>query len=133
MFLQRDSEQRLTPVWWKRSREFRRTGIRKFPLAWQALFFQYCCTTAFSLIFQTDEMMPSLSILLALFLWSSIGVVVRTAGVSDIPIIFYSSLVAALLQSILISARGCSRYMPDKRLLKFLLLLGCVGLLNPFS
>ena len=78
-------------------------------------------------------MMPSLSILLALFLWSSIGVVVRTAGVSEIPIIFYSSLVAALLQSILISARGCSRYMPDKRLLKFLLLLGCVGLLNTFS
>jgi drug/metabolite transporter (DMT)-like permease len=78
-------------------------------------------------------MMPSLSILLALFLWSSLGVVVRIAGVSEIPLIFYSCLFAAVLQSIFLSARGWSSYAPDKRFLKFLVLLGCVGLLNTFS
>ncbi len=78
-------------------------------------------------------MMPSLSILLALFLWSSLGVVVRFAGVSEILIIFYSSLVAAVLQSVFFSVRGWSGYTPDRRLLKFLALLGCVGLLNTFT
>jgi drug/metabolite transporter (DMT)-like permease len=78
-------------------------------------------------------MMPSLSILLALFLWSSLGVIVRTAGVSEVLIIFYSSLVAAVFQSVLFSVRGWSRYTPDKRILKFLALLGGVGLLNTFA
>ncbi len=77
--------------------------------------------------------MPSLSILAAIFLWSSLGVIVRLAGVSETVIIFYSSAVAALLQGIVIAARGWTTFLPDRRILKYPAMLGCVGLLNTFS
>lgn len=77
--------------------------------------------------------MPSLSILLAIFLWSSAGVVVRLAGVSETVIIFYSSIVAVVLQGILITAGGWTKYVPDRRVLKYPAMLGCVGLLNTFA
>lgn len=77
--------------------------------------------------------MPSLSILLALFLWSSLGVIVRLAGVSEIILIFYSSLVAALFQGVLLTAGGWRKYLPEKRLLKYPALLGFVSLLNMFA
>ncbi|MBI5103228.1 MAG: DMT family transporter [Nitrospirae bacterium] len=78
-------------------------------------------------------MMPSISILAALFLWSSLGVVVRTADVSETVIIFYSSLVAAVFQGAYFSIRGWSAYIPDRRHLKYLAMLGCVGLFNTFA
>ncbi|MGC2063270.1 MAG: DMT family transporter [Thermodesulfovibrionales bacterium] len=77
--------------------------------------------------------MPSLSILLAIFLWSSLGVIVRLAGVSETVIIFYSSAVAVAIQGIIIAAGGWARYVPDKRTLKYPAMLGCVGLLNTFA
>lgn len=77
--------------------------------------------------------MPSLSILLAIFLWSSLGVIVRLAGVSETIIIFYSSAVAAALQGIIIVAGGWAKYVPDRRVLKYPAMLGCVGLLNTFA
>jgi drug/metabolite transporter (DMT)-like permease len=77
--------------------------------------------------------MPSLSILLAIFLWSSLGVVVRLAGVSEAVIIFYSSAVAAVLQGGIIAAGGWTRYVPDRTALKYPAMLGCVGLVNTFA
>lgn len=77
--------------------------------------------------------MPSLSILLAIFLWSSLGVIVRLSGVSEILLIFYSSLIAAVLQSVIIVGRGWTTYVPDRKALKYPAMLGCVGLLNTFA
>lgn len=78
-------------------------------------------------------MMPSLSILLALLLWSSLGVIVRLAGVSEIELIFYSSVVAAGLQGVILTVMGWSRHAPQRGHLKYVVLLGCVGLLNTFA
>lgn len=77
--------------------------------------------------------MPSLSILLAIALWSSLGVIVRLAGVSETVIIFYSCVVATALQGIVIMAGGWTRYVPDRRSLKYPAMLGCVSLVNTFA
>lgn len=77
--------------------------------------------------------MPSLSILLAIFLWSSLGVIVRLANVSETAIIFYSSAVAAVVQGIILTAGGWSNFLPDRKELRYPAMLGCVGLLNTFA
>ncbi|MBA4373075.1 MAG: hypothetical protein C0402_09485 [Thermodesulfovibrio sp.] len=77
--------------------------------------------------------MSSLSILLAIFLWSSLGVIVRIADVSEVDLIFYSSAVAAALQGIILLAGGWSKFVPDIRTLRYPAMLGCVNLLNTFA
>jgi len=78
--------------------------------------------------------MPALSILAALFLWSSVGVIVRRTGVSEIPVIFYSSLVAVLFQGLVMTLAGWGNFIPrEKRHFRSLVLLGCLGLMNTFA
>ncbi|MBI5640634.1 MAG: EamA family transporter [Nitrospirae bacterium] len=77
--------------------------------------------------------MPSLYILAAIFLWSSLGVVVRRSGVPVHIIIFYSCLIAILVQGVILSLKGFRKEIPDSRLLKYPAVLGCVGLVNAFT
>ena len=77
--------------------------------------------------------MPSASILLAILLWSSLGVVVRLAGVTEVVIIFYSSLVAAVFQAVIITSIGWRAVLPERKVLKYPAILGCVSLLNMYA
>ncbi len=77
--------------------------------------------------------MGNLYILLAIFLWSSIGIVVKLSGVSIHVLIFYSLLIAVVLQGIILSQKKYRKDIPGIKQLKYPLLLGCVGLLNNFT
>jgi drug/metabolite transporter (DMT)-like permease len=82
---------------------------------------------------QNDPVMPSFNILIAIFLWSSLGVIVRQAGVSVHVLIFYSCLVSLLVQGAVLSLKGFRKEIPNIRTLKFPAILGVFGLLNTFS
>ena len=77
--------------------------------------------------------MGNLYILLAIFLWSSLGIVVKLSGVSIHILIFYSLLIALFLQGIILSQKKYRKDIPGIKQLKYPLLLGCVGLLNNFT
>ncbi len=74
--------------------------------------------------------MASLYILLAIFLWSSLGIVVRLAGVEVHVIIFYSSFTAAIIQGIILTQKKYRKEMPDIRKAWYLLILGVISLVN---
>lgn len=77
--------------------------------------------------------MGNLYILLAIFLWSSLGIVLKLSGVSIHVLIFYSLLIAVVLQGIILSQKRYRKDIPGIKQLKYPLLLGCVGLLNNFT
>ncbi|GAB4484922.1 MAG: hypothetical protein OHK006_10090 [Thermodesulfovibrionales bacterium] len=77
--------------------------------------------------------MATLSIVLAIFLWSSLGVVVRLSGVSVPVFIFYSVLVALIPQAAVVSRMRYRTQFRNTGRLKFLLLFGVFGLLNSLS
>jgi drug/metabolite transporter (DMT)-like permease len=72
-------------------------------------------------------------VLSAIFLWSSLGVVVRLSGVPVHVLIFYSVLVALTLQGAIISRKAYRARIPRGRGLFKVLLLGPVALLNIFT
>jgi len=76
--------------------------------------------------------MASLYILLAIFLWSSLGVVVRLSGVAIHILIFYSLLVALPLQGLVLFT-NYRREIPEFKKLKYPLMLGSILLLNTSS
>lgn len=77
--------------------------------------------------------MASFNILLAIFLWSSLGVVVRLSGVPVYVLIFYSSIVAVIIQGTILSFRGYRKELPDIGRLRYPVILGVIGLLNTFA
>ncbi|MFZ6017364.1 MAG: DMT family transporter [Nitrospirota bacterium] len=77
--------------------------------------------------------MASFYILLAIFLWSSLGIVVRLSGVAIHTLIFYSFLVALILQGLILYKRNYRKEIPEFKRLKYPLILGVVSLLNMFS
>jgi drug/metabolite transporter (DMT)-like permease len=77
--------------------------------------------------------MASLYILLAIFLWSSLGVVVRLSGVSIHILMFYSVLVALIVQGIILSRKGYRKKIPVINKLKYPMILGVFSLLNTFT
>jgi len=77
--------------------------------------------------------MPVLNILLAIFLWSSLGIFVRAAGVAPHVIIFYSSAVAALIQAALLALKYRPSDFPGFKKFKYPVILGTFGLVNTFS
>lgn len=77
--------------------------------------------------------MASLYILIAIFLWSSLGVVVRLSGVEIHILIFYSLVVAIVIQGIIVSQKKYRKDLPDIRELKYPVILGFVSLLNTFT
>ncbi|MDP3261072.1 MAG: hypothetical protein Q8M34_10910 [Thermodesulfovibrionales bacterium] len=48
-----------------------------------------------------NRMMPSLYILLAIFLWSGLGIIVRLSGVEVHILIFYSVITALIVQGLI--------------------------------
>jgi drug/metabolite transporter (DMT)-like permease len=77
--------------------------------------------------------MGSFHILLAIFLWSSLGVIVRLSGVAIHVLMFYSALVSIVIQGIILSKKDYRIEIPDVRKGWYLLILGLFSLLNTFS
>lgn len=77
--------------------------------------------------------MHSLYILAAIFLWSSLGIVVRLSGVETHTLIFYSVIVSVIAQTIIISIKGYWAEFPDIKMLRFPLMLGIASLMNTFT
>ncbi len=77
--------------------------------------------------------MGSFLILCAIFLWSSLGVVVRLSGVDIHVLIFYSLVVAVVVQGVILSGKRYRGDLFDRRKLKYPVILGCISLLNTFT
>jgi len=77
--------------------------------------------------------MASVYILLAIFLWSSLGVVVRLSGVEIHVLIFYSIIVSLIVQGFIISRKRYRKEIPGIRKMIYPVILGIVTLLNNFS
>lgn len=80
-----------------------------------------------------NRMLPSLYILLALFLWSSLGVIVKLSGVAVHVLIFYSVIVSLIVQGIILSRKTYRKEFPGLKLLQYPLILGAASLMNTFS
>ncbi|MCX5718071.1 MAG: DMT family transporter [Nitrospirae bacterium] len=80
-----------------------------------------------------NKTLPSLYILLALFLWSSLGVIVKLSGVAVHVLIFYSVITALIVQGLILSHKNYRKEIPDFRQLKYPAILGVAGLLNTFT
>jgi hypothetical protein len=74
--------------------------------------------------------MGSLHVLAAIFLWSSLGVVVRLSDVAVLTLIFNSLLISIILQGILLLRKNYRRELPDFHKLKYPFILGVVSLIN---
>jgi drug/metabolite transporter (DMT)-like permease len=77
--------------------------------------------------------MASLYILLAIFLWSSQGAVVRLSGVDLHVLIFYSIIASLILQGAILSQRRYRKEMPGVKKLMYPVILGIVSLANSLS
>jgi drug/metabolite transporter (DMT)-like permease len=78
-------------------------------------------------------MAAPLYVLLAIFLWSSLGVVVRLSGVEIHILIFYSIIVSLIFQGLILTRKKYRRELPDIRRLKYPVILGFVSLSNTFA
>ncbi len=72
----------------------------------------------------------SLCILSAIFLWSSLGVVVRLSGVAIHILIFYSLVISIIVQGILLSLKAYRKEIPEIKRLKYPMILGLFSLFN---
>lgn len=77
--------------------------------------------------------MGSFAIISAIFLWSSLGIVVRKSGVAVHVLMFYSCLVSLVPLSLLAAAGRKRHPLPGIRDLPYPLALGFVSLLNTFT
>jgi drug/metabolite transporter (DMT)-like permease len=74
--------------------------------------------------------MASLYIILAIFIWSSLGIIVRMADTHLTYIIFFPSLIAFITQTIILLSTNERKKIPMARRIPYLFLLGPVFLLN---
>ncbi len=77
--------------------------------------------------------MPQIYILAAIFLWSSLGVIFRFA---DLPVhifLFYSLVIAVVVQTLIVWKQGYFKEIKDRRKLLPPVLLGVVGLVNSLA
>jgi drug/metabolite transporter (DMT)-like permease len=74
-----------------------------------------------------------LFILLAIFLWSSLGVVVRLSGVETHILIFYSLLVSVIVQGAIVSKKKYRSQMNGLKKLSYPFILGVFLMLNNLS
>lgn len=77
--------------------------------------------------------MASIYILLAIFLWSSLGILVRMSGVSVHVLIFYSMAVSVFVQGIILIQKRYRKAIPEFRRLKVPAVLGFFSLVNTFT
>lgn len=80
-----------------------------------------------------SEKIASFYILLAIFLWSSLGIVVRLSGVDVHVLIFYAVVVSLIVQGIILSGKNYRKTIPGIKKLRYPILIGFVSLLNTFS
>lgn len=74
-----------------------------------------------------------LYILAAIFLWSSLGIVIRLSGIPIHLLIFFSCLISTFLISLTFIKRENRQLIPKGKGLLYLLVLGPLSLLNTFS
>jgi drug/metabolite transporter (DMT)-like permease len=74
--------------------------------------------------------MASLYILTAIFIWSSLGIIVRMADTDLTYIIFFPSLIAFVTQTIILLSTNERKKIPRAKRIPYLFLLGPVFLLN---
>lgn len=74
--------------------------------------------------------MSQVYILLAIFLWSSIGIVFRLSNVPVHIFLFYSLLVAVAVQSLIVWKQGYFHEISDRKKLSAPVLIGLIGLVN---
>jgi drug/metabolite transporter (DMT)-like permease len=77
--------------------------------------------------------MASLYILLAIFLWSSLGIVVRLSGVEIHVLIFYSLIVSLIVQGSVLVQKRYRKEIPQFGQMKYPLILGIFSLVNTFA
>lgn len=77
--------------------------------------------------------MPSICILIAIFLWSSLGIFVR---LSDVPVhilIFYVNGVSLIIQAIILCHKNYRKHLFQIKNIKYPLILGIFSLINTFT
>lgn len=74
--------------------------------------------------------MAQLYILLAIFLWSSLGIVIRLAAVPVHIIVFYALMVSGILQGAYIITKGYHREIVHLTQIRYPLLLGVISAIN---
>jgi drug/metabolite transporter (DMT)-like permease len=72
-------------------------------------------------------------ILSAIFLWSSLGVIIRLSGLDVHILIFLSSLISVIVSGLLFLNRKNRTHIPSKERLLPLLILGPLSLINSYS
>ena len=77
--------------------------------------------------------MASFYILLAIFLWSSLGIVVRLSGVEIHVLIFYSLMVSLIVQGSVLLQKRYRKEIPEFKQMKYPLILGIFSLVNTFA
>ena len=77
--------------------------------------------------------MGHLNIIIAILLWSSLGVVVKLSGVAVHVLIFYSAVVAITIQATILLQRDYRGKIPNVKKLKYPVILGIFSLLNTFT
>ena len=77
--------------------------------------------------------MPSLYILSAILIWSSLGIVVRIADVDVSILIFYSTIFSLIFQSLLFLKRDYRRSVPPISKMPYIFLISLCLLFNTFT
>ncbi len=72
-------------------------------------------------------------ILIAMFLWSSLGVVIRLSGLDVHILIFLSSIISVIIVALLFLKKNLRTHIPKKGRLIPLIILGPLSLINSYS
>lgn len=72
-------------------------------------------------------------ILSAIFLWSSLGLIIRLSGVPIHLLIFFSCVISSIITGLTLLICGKKRELPNTKGMLYLLILGPLSLLNTFS
>jgi drug/metabolite transporter (DMT)-like permease len=77
--------------------------------------------------------MSSIYILIAIFLWSSLGIFVRLSGVPVHILIFYANGVSLIIQAIILSRKNYHKQLIQVKNLRYPLILGFFSLINTYT
>lgn len=80
---------------------------------------------------ETDN--PMVSIIIALILWSSLGIIIKLSGQPPLAMIFFPCVFSLLALAFLLNACRTPVVKPDRNALGIIALLGCMALLNTGS
>jgi drug/metabolite transporter (DMT)-like permease len=72
-------------------------------------------------------------ILTAIFLWSSLGIVIKLSGMPVHLLMFFSCIISVALIGLILTKKEFRQYMPKRRGIFHLFVLGLISLINTFS